>query len=180
MTTSIPELDVDGFLEHYGVPGMKWGRRKGGTSRKTEREAKRDARETAQAKMYYGEGAGVRRRHINNAVASKSKDPAYKEAFERHYANQDLAKAGEKARSQRKRKNASNSTRKTVRGIGHIMKGNAQYASVAASLIVGGAMYAHKTGIDKVVIDAGKEFVNSPKFKQQSGDIFDQIRNFKG
>ncbi len=22
------EVDVDEFLEHYGVPGMKWGRRK--------------------------------------------------------------------------------------------------------------------------------------------------------
>ena len=177
----VPELDVEEFISHYGVPGMKWGKRKtGGTSRKTEREAKRDAKETAQAKMFYGEGAGVRRRHINNAVASKSKDPAYKEAFDRHYANQDMAKAGEKARGQRKRKNASNSTRKTVRGIGHIMKGNAQYASVAASLLVGGAVYAHKAGIDKIVLDAGKEFINSAKFRQQSGDIFDQIRNYKG
>ena len=40
-------------LMHYGVKGMKWGVR---------RRARRDAKEFTQAKMYYGEGAGNRRK----------------------------------------------------------------------------------------------------------------------
>jgi hypothetical protein len=183
--------EVDEFLAHYGVLGMKWGKRNGnveGVSRRTSRDAAKDAKEHAQAKMYYGEGAGVRRRLIKNTVESKSKrDPNYKKAFDHHLANQDLSKAADKARSKRKRTDAANTTKKTVKGIGHIMNGNAQYASAAAALLVGGAMYAHKAGIDKLIMDKGKEFVNSPKFKektehykQQSGGIFDQIRDYDG
>lgn len=71
-------------LMHYGVKGMKWGVR---------RRARRDAKEFTQAKMYYGEGAGNRRK---------------------------LIKATVKARRQRGRKNARNSAGKTVRGVGNI------------------------------------------------------------
>ena len=71
-------------LMHYGVKGMKWGVR---------RRARRDAKEYTQAKMYYGEGAGNRRK---------------------------LIKATVKARRQRGRKNARNSAGKTVRGVGNI------------------------------------------------------------
>jgi len=30
--SQIPELNLDEFLEHYGVPGMKWGKRKSKTT----------------------------------------------------------------------------------------------------------------------------------------------------
>lgn len=51
------------FLAHHGVKGMRWGVRKQrtpGVSRKTDRAARKDAKEFPQAKMYYGEGAGNR------------------------------------------------------------------------------------------------------------------------
>ena len=56
-------------LMHYGVKGMKWGVR---------RRARRDAKEYTQAKMYYGEGAGNRRKLIKATVKARSKDPFYK------------------------------------------------------------------------------------------------------
>lgn len=154
--------EVDDFLEHYGVKGMKWGKRTArpaGTPRKTEREASKDAKETARAKMYYGEGAGVRRRLIKNSVQSKLKDPAYKEAYERHLADQNMAKRASEARSKRKRTDATNATKKTAKGVRHVLNGNNQYANMSAAAIVAGATYAHKTGIDKRILNASKTFV---------------------
>ena len=61
-------------LMHYGVKGMKWGVR---------RRARRDAKEYTQAKMYYGEGAGNRRKLIKATVKTRSKDPFYKSEFDK-------------------------------------------------------------------------------------------------
>lgn len=131
-------MDVDSEsleLFHYGVKGMRWGvtRRdidgdgrvdqgslpKGlaGVPAKTSREAKRDSNEHAKAKMFYGEGAGNRRKLINAKVTAKSKDPAYKKAFDYHSEHQDMAKRASQARGMRRRKDVKNTTAKTARGI---------------------------------------------------------------
>jgi hypothetical protein len=172
--------EVDDFLAHYGVKGMRWGRRQSveGVSRRTNRMAAKDAKEHIQAKMYYGEGAGVRRRQIKAVVTERSKDESYRKAFDAHVNGQDLAKASAKAHSKRKRTDVVQGTKKTARGINHIINGNPQYASAAAAVIVGGAMYAHKLGIDKIVMDKGKTMYNDMKHRG-TGDIFDQIRKAK-
>jgi hypothetical protein len=173
--------EVDEFLAHFGVKGMRWGHRKGGIEgvpRRTNRMAAKDAKEHIQAKMYYGEGAGVRRRQIKAVVTERSKDAAYKKAFDEHVSGQDLAKASAKAHSKRKRTDVSKGTVKTAKGIHHIINGNPQYASAAAALIVGGALYAHKMGIDKIVMDKGKTMYKDAK-SRADGDIFDQIRKAK-
>lgn len=92
MTKDLNDYYYPEYLEHFGVKGMKWGVR---------REARRDAKESARAKMYYGEGAGVRRRNINAIVKQKSKDPTYKAEYEKAYAKQDLSKARRSAQRQR-------------------------------------------------------------------------------
>ena len=92
MTKDLNDYYYPDYLEHFGVKGMKWGVR---------REARRDAKESARAKMYYGEGAGVRRRNINAIVKQKSKDPTYKAEYEKAYAKQDLSKARRSAQRQR-------------------------------------------------------------------------------
>lgn len=110
-------------LYHFGVKGMKWGVRKDrpaelqGIPGKTIREAKRDANEHAKAKMFYGEGAGTRRKLIKAKVNAKSKDPAYKKAFDYHTDNQDMAKRSSQARGERKRKDVVKGTAKTARGV---------------------------------------------------------------
>lgn len=148
-------------LTHYGVKGMKWGVRRSdpsGVSRKTSREARKDAQEFARAKMFYGEGAGTRRKLIKAKVEAKSKkDPSYKKAFDDHLSKQDMSKHAEKARSERKRKNVKKSAGRGIRGTRHILNGNSQYASAATAIAVGGALYAHKTGIDKTIFEAGKK-----------------------
>ena len=112
-------------LMHYGVKGMKWGVR---------RRARRDAKEYTQAKMYYGEGAGNRRKLIKATVKARSKDPFYKSEFDKAVANTDMGKRASQARRQRGRKNARNSAGKTVRGVGNIATGNVGRAGGALAL----------------------------------------------
>lgn len=149
-----------GYVAHFGVKGMKWGVRKdrsSGASRRTDREAKKDAQEFARAKVFYGQGAGTRRKLIKNTVEAKSsRNPAYKKAFDRHLATQDMSKHVSKARSERKRKDVVGGTAKTARGVKNVLNGNSRYASLAATMLVGGAMYARKSGIDRVVMRNAK------------------------
>ena len=91
---------MENELYHYGVKGMKWGVRR--AERNTRKQARKDAQETARSKMYYGEGAGVRRRNINSVVKQRSKDPTYKKAFDEEYSKQDMGKARRDAERQRK------------------------------------------------------------------------------
>lgn len=147
-------------LVHYGVKGMKWGVRHdgpAGVSRSTNRQAKKDAHEFARAKQFFGEGAGTRRKLIKATVDGRSKDPAYKKAFDHHLTKQDSSVHAAKARSERKRKDTKRSIGRGIRGTRHILNGNSQYASAATAIAVGGALYAHKTGIDKVIFNAGKK-----------------------
>ena len=109
-------------LMHYGVKGMKWGVRR------------RDAKEFTLAKMYYGEGAGNRRKLIKAKVKAHSKDPFYKSEFDKAVAKTNMSKRVSQAQRQRGRKNARNTTGKTVRGIGNIASGNVSRAGGALAL----------------------------------------------
>ena len=125
-------------LMHHGVKGMKWGVR---------RRARRDAKEFTQAKMYYGEGAGNRRKLIKATVKARSKDPFYKSEFDKAVANTDMSKRASQARRQRGRKNARNSAGKTVRGVGNIATGNVGRAGGALALGYLGYQGAKAAGI---------------------------------
>lgn len=167
------QMTVDDFLAHYGVKGMRWGVRKSdrpeGVSARTNREAKKDAEEFTRAKMFYGQGAGTRRKLIKNTVEAKSKrDPSYKKAFDHHVEKTDMDKRATQARRERKRKNVAAGTAKTARGASHILNGNSQYASATAAILVGGALYAHKTGIDKMIANTARTTVSDLKRNQKN------------
>ena len=151
-------------LVHFGVRGMHWGVRKNrdGVSRSVDRDAQKDAKEFARAKVFFGEGAGTRRKLIKATVEAKSKkDPNYKKAFDKHLANQDFETHVSKAKGERRRKDVTKGTAKTARGIRHIINGNPAVASMTAALLVGGAMAAHRAGIDRLIVKNAKRTLRS-------------------
>ena len=153
--------DVDDFLEHYGVQGMRWGVR---------RAARKDAVESSRAKMYYGEGAGTRRKLIKAKVESRSKDERYKKEFDAHLAKQDMGKRAAEAKSKRRRTDTVKSTKKTARGLTHVLAGNPMYASAAAIAIGGGAKLFWDHGgqqVMKSAYSAAKTSVRAMQIKQQ-------------
>lgn len=157
-------------LAHFGVKGMKWGVRKDrdGVSRKTDREARKDAEEFARAKMFYGKGAGTRRKLIKATVESKSKDPAYKKAFDKHFSSQDLGTHASKARSERRRKDVVGGTAKTARGVHRSLTGGMGSVSAASALLAGGYLYARRSGIDKVIANTVKGAYKDMRRNQSS------------
>lgn len=147
----------DSQILHFGVKGMRWGVRKTstpGVSKSTDRAARKDAQEFSRAKMFYGDGAGTRRKLIKTQVESRSKkDPAYKKAFDNHLQAQDLGVHGAKARGERRRKDVVNSTAKTARGVKNFMMKNGAPVTLGAA-VIGAAASSPK--VRSVVSTAGR------------------------
>ena len=113
-------------LYHFGVKGMKWGIRRSRNSdtgkkrrnakptlskedKRYDKLARKDAKEYARAKMFYGESAGNRRKLIKNTVAQRRKDNAhYNKVFDKYLAEQNMDKHVSAAKRERKVKNAAN------------------------------------------------------------------------
>ena len=153
------------YLEHHGVKGMKWGVRRSPEQlghkvvnahrdRHERREARKDAKEFARAKMYYGEGAGTRRKLIKATVAEKSKSGVYAEEFEKSLGSQNMADHAKKAKRERGINDVRNAAGKTGRGVVNIIAGNPQRAS-ASVLAAYGALRV--TGLDEVLIEKGRQ-----------------------
>lgn len=146
------------YLQHYGVKGMKWGVRKSdtGASWGTRRKAKKDAKETARAKMYYGEGAGNRRKLIKAKVANRRKDlQGYSEEYDRALAKEDPNRHLNAARRERKAANAKKAAGKNARGLYRLATGQGfRNVAFSAAVLYGAAKV---TGADKYAADKIKQ-----------------------
>jgi len=138
-------------IYHYGVKGMRWGVR---------RKAKKDAKEFARAKMYYGEGAGNRRKLIKATVNERSKDPDYKKAFDYYSGKQDMSKHASRAKAERKINDTKSAAAKTGRGVVNILTGHPE--RLGAAMMTGYMAYsiAHKTGADRVIAKVAKDTIS--------------------
>ena len=166
-------------LAHHGIKGQKWGVRRSPEElghrvpRSTIRAAKKDAKEFARAKMFYGEGAGNRRKLIKATVNERSKDPDYKREFEKALAKQDMADHAAKARKERTVRTAASKTAKTTRGVINMALGNFGRASAAAAALYVAGRAAHNAGLDRAVLNYAKD-----SFQDVSRWVVDQ-RNLR-
>lgn len=146
----------DNYLAHYGVLGMKWGQRR--AARRTAKMVRRDAKRYADAKMFYGETAGTKRKLLNAELNKKKKTiQGYEDAFNKELEVVDFAKSAKKATRVRKAKDTTAAI-KTVVGI------------TGPITIVAGTMYykANKEKVDSFVKgaanSAASKFKKAPEF----------------
>jgi len=156
-------------LYHFGVKGMKWGVRR--AERNTRKQARKDAQETARSKMYYGEGAGVRRRNINSVVKQRSKDPTYKKAFDEEYSKQDMGKARRDAERQRKTTDRVEPVKTGIgRGVKKAVRAGTKAVAFAATTAAGVATSYYISHPDEA-----KQMVNS--IAQKASNAINRARN---
>lgn len=179
MTQPLQE-DLD-FLAHFGVKGMKWGvnnTRPGGVSRRTDREAKKDAVESARAKMFYGQGAGTRRKLINESVAAKSKrDPGYAEAFSKHLSDQNMSTHAEKARGERSSADRKDRNTKRAGYVARRLTGEMGTQAAFTAAVIGGAAFLNspkgRSAMSKTAKSISKTIAN-----QRNSDLVNFLNDY--
>lgn len=125
------------------------------------RQAEKDADEFAMAKMFYGEGAGTRRKLITQTVNFKRANiPGYADAFEVELARQDFAKLARQARRERKVKDTTKRLKREGKALTRLTVGETM-------TVVALGYYAHKTGLDKKAYDYSKKQYLQTKAKIQ-------------
>jgi hypothetical protein len=135
-------------FSHQGVLGMKWGVRR--EEKKLQRTAQKDAQRFAKAKMAYGEGSGIQRRHIKAEIESKMKNPTYKKSFDDALEMVNYAKATNQAKRWRKGKDAKSQATRSTKAVARALTGT---SSLAAAAI----LYSqNKTTVDNFVKSAVK------------------------
>lgn len=174
-------LDEEEYLEHYGVKGMRWGVRSNrteGVSRSTDRMAKKDAEESARAKMFYGEGAGTRRKLIRETVKARSKDPAYAKAFNAHLTKQDLSTHASKAVRERTTTDRRNRNKKRAGYLARRFTGEMGTQAAFAAAALGGVGFLNSPR-GRAIMSTGYNAVrNTYLQKQGARHISDFLRNY--
>ena len=146
------------YLEHHGGKGMKWG------VRKSKQEARKDAKEYTQAKMYYGKGAGNRRKLIKAKVNSiKKVNPIYKREFDKLVSQTDMAKRSDEAISQRHRTDRKEAAGRAYR---RWRNGATVASKIVGTVAVGAATAyyaANKHKIDSYIISKAQQKIRYAK-----------------
>lgn len=138
-----------------------------------QRTAAKDAQEYARAQMFYGEGAGVRRRLIETSVDYKAERvPGYAEAFQAALDRQDMAKHAEKAQKERGRKDLKKKADRNTRALVNHRREN---LTTGVAIVGSVWMALHQTGADK-------EIWEWTKVKTREGKVWvrSQVDRFKG
>jgi hypothetical protein len=169
--------EVDEFLEHFGVMGMHWGHRKDrapGVSKGTDNQARKDAEEFARAQMFFGEGAGTRRKLIRNRVDTLKKNPDYRKAFEHHLSRQDMSEHVSKAKSERKRKDVAKTTKQRAGFIARKLTGEFGTQAAFTAIIIGGAAFLNSSKGRQIMQTSVKK-INDFKMQRRGQQLLNNV-----
>lgn len=147
----------ESYLRHYGILGMRWGHRKDeypGVAKGVQRTAKKDAKRHVEAKMFYGETAGTRRKLLKAEIDKKIKKlPGYKEVFESEIAKVDTKKAADKAVRERVTIDTVDKGRRLIKNVLNV-------TGPLSVAIVSVIYYKNKERVDKFVSDQFQRVIN--------------------
>lgn len=122
---------------------------------KIEKMAAKDAHEFGVAQMFFGEGAGTRRKLIEAVINERVETiPGYERALDQAYGKLSQIEMAEKAVAERKKIDRIHSAGKNFRAL---KRGNIAGLSNGVFVAVGVYYVARVTGADKVVIAKTKE-----------------------
>lgn len=142
---------------------------------KFEKMAAKDAHDWARAEMFFGEGAGIRRRHLEAQINEKKNDiPNYTEWFDFFYGRQNMAEHAMAAAKERARLDRAAKVGKNLRAI---KSGNMRNLSNGLFLVAGAAYLAHATGYDKVIQEKAKTLYKQAKVEYRFQKARMQGRN---
>lgn len=128
-----------------------------------EKLAEQDAHEWGLAEMFFGEGAGTKRKLISAVVDQRMHDiPGYAEAFGNATSQLNQTEMAEKAIALRKSLDRSAKAGQNLRAI---KSGNFNNLTTGVALVVGAAYLAHKTGYDKKIEAKAKELYVKAKIE---------------
>lgn len=132
--------------------------------KKFDKMVQNDAERWATAEMFYGEGAGTRRKLINAEILTKTQDPAYEIALHEACRKLDMNKFAERAIKERKSIDRAAGAAKNFRAI---RSGNLHNLSNTVFVVGGLAYVAHMTGADKLALEEAKKVYAKGKRKYE-------------
>lgn len=129
--------------------------------------AAQDATKWAYAEMFFGEGAGTRRKLLTAEISSKaSRIPGYNDAFNKAYEKQNWADLAIKAAKERKALDRAKFIKRNVRGL---VTGNRRNLTTGMAVGLTAWYIAHETGLD-AEIKADIKYA-AGKAKKLGGDV---------
>jgi hypothetical protein len=126
-----------------------------------EKMAAQDAYDYGFAQMFFGDGAGVMRRHLDAKVGDRIRDiPGYEMAFEVAHGKLNQTELAEKALAHRK---ALDRTAKVSQNMRAFKSGKFQNLTTGVALVVVLGVAAHTTGLDVIAYEESKRLYRKAK-----------------
>lgn len=123
--------------------------------------ARQDAHEWARAEMFFGAGAGTRRKLLQAEIEGKrGRIPGYADLFDQYYSEQNFADHAIAAAKERKRIDRMVALKKNTRGS---LTGNPKSMSTGLLLVGAAYVFATQTGLDEILKEEAKRTYRKAK-----------------